>query len=218
VSTALGLFGGTFDPVHFGHLRLALDAAEVFDLAEVIWIPNGRPPHRGAPAASPAQRLAMVNLALAGSSRFRSDDFEVRSGAPSYTVDSLRRYRNACGPMQPLCWILGADAFAELSTWHEWQSLFDLAHIAVGTRAGQEVDVAALPQPLAAQFERRRAAADGPWRAQPAGAILPFAMLPVAVSASQIRRLVAAGRDPAYLLPAEVLDYISAHHLYRNPA
>ena len=128
---ALGLLGGTFDPIHFGHLRLAEEAREQLGLERVRLIPAGQPPHRGAPGGSADERLAMTQLAAAGNTGFEVDDSEVRLAQPSYTVLSLERLRAELGPQRPLVLILGADAFAGLQRWHRWQELFALAHIAV---------------------------------------------------------------------------------------
>lgn len=127
----LGLFGGTFDPVHLGHLRLAEEAREALGLASVRWIPAGQPPHRGAPRLSGAHRLAMVRLAVAGNPAFQVDGAEVESPGPSYTVTTLERLRRELGPEQPLVLLLGADAFAGLPGWHRWQALLGLAHLVV---------------------------------------------------------------------------------------
>ena len=135
----LGIFGGTFDPLHVGHLRLAIEAREALGLGEVRFVPAGNPPLRAAPGTPAADRLAMVERALAGVAGFAVDSAEVRAaadGRPSYTVDSLERLRRALEPDRPLVLLLGADAFARLDAWHRWRDLFDLAHIAVATRAG----------------------------------------------------------------------------------
>ncbi|MBL8481248.1 MAG: nicotinate (nicotinamide) nucleotide adenylyltransferase, partial [Rhodocyclaceae bacterium] len=144
----LGVFGGTFDPVHVGHLRLAEEAAETLQLERVAWIPAGRPPHRGAPATAAAHRLAMVQRAIADNPRFVLDDAEVRADAPSYSVLTLARLRAAHGPERPLVLLLGADAWAGLAGWHRWQEIFELAHIAVASRPGLA------PAQLAPQLER----------------------------------------------------------------
>src|ERR1051326_7407012 len=117
----IGIFGGTFDPVHFGHLRLAQEIAEAIRLAEVRFIPSDTPPHRAAPLVTAAQRFEMVCLATAGNSLFTVDDREVRRSGPGYTFDTLCELRQAAGRTRPLCLLLGADAFLELATWHRWQ-------------------------------------------------------------------------------------------------
>src|SRR5687767_2659000 len=121
MSTApIGILGGTFDPVHYGHLRLAQEIGERLHLAEVRLIPAGTPPHRTAPQVSAAQRLEMVRLAAAGNPLLAVDDREVRRTDPGYTVDTLSEIRREAGATRPVCVLLGADAFLDLATWHRW--------------------------------------------------------------------------------------------------
>ena len=217
-SEPLGIFGGTFDPVHIAHLRLAEEAAEAMGLAAIRWIPAGQPKHREAPQVTPRHRLAMVEHAVAGNPRFVVDAAEVESGEASYTVPTLERLRRELGTHQPLVLLLGADAFAGLPTWHRWQELFGLAHLAIAHRPGFTLENAALPAVLAGEFAARRSADPAALAEAPAGRICTFAMTPLAISATQIRTLLAAGRSPRYLLPPAVIDYIELHHLYRNPS
>lgn len=213
----LGVFGGTFDPIHFGHLRLAQEAIEHLGLQAVRWIPAGQPPHRAAPRVTASHRLDMVRLATAGNPAFSVDAAEVEAAQPSYTVLTLERLRRELGPDQPLVLLVGADAFAGLPTWHRWTELFDLAHLAVSHRPGFPVAAVSLPGELAERYATHRVPdADG-LKARPAGGIVTFAMTQLAISATQIRQLLANGRSPRYLLPASVLDYIDLHQLYRNP-
>ena len=215
LSTApLGIFGGTFDPVHLGHLRLAEEAAEHLGLAGVRWIPAGRPAHRGPPSVAAASRLAMVRLAIAGNPRFSLDDAEVASTQPSYTVPTLERLRGEGEGERPLVLLVGADAFAGLPGWHDWRRLFELAHIAVAHRPGFPIDAAQLPQPLAEIFRERFSPSPAALGSAPAGCIVSFAMTPLAISATQIRALLGEGRSARYLLPDSVLDYIRREHLY----
>ena len=216
MSEPLGLFGGTFDPVHFGHLRLAEEAILHLGLGGVRWMPAGQPPHRGTPQVTAAQRLAMVRLATAGNARFAVDASEVEAGAPSYTVHTLERLRAELGPGQPLVLLVGADAFAGFATWHRWRDILDLAHIAVSHRPGFPVEAASLPEELASQFNNRRQVDAGALKASPGGGITTFAMTQLAISATQIRKLLSNGLSARYLLPDSVLDYIRAHSLYRN--
>ncbi|HQO30556.1 MAG TPA: nicotinate (nicotinamide) nucleotide adenylyltransferase, partial [Accumulibacter sp.] len=148
---ALGIFGGTFDPVHFGHLRLAEEALDALNLAQVRWIPAGRPALRDTPQVSGSERLAMVSLALADNVRFQVDPAEIEAERPSYTVPTLERLRadESIGQQRPLVWLIGADAYARLTEWHRWPALFELAHLAVAHRPGYPVDVSHLPATLA---------------------------------------------------------------------
>ncbi|MDR1994183.1 nicotinate-nucleotide adenylyltransferase [Azonexus sp.] len=216
MSEPLGLFGGTFDPVHFGHLRLAEEAIDQLALGGVRWIPAGQPAHRRPPRVSAGQRLAMVRLAVAGNSGFSVDAAEVEAAVPSYTVPTLERLRAELGADRPLVLLLGADALAGLESWHRWRELFALAHIAVAHRPGFPVTAATLPPALAAELVARQRDDMGGLRAAPAGSIVTFAMTQLAISATQIRQLQAAGRSARYLLPDNVLDYIQTHSLYRN--
>lgn len=214
----LGIFGGTFDPVHVGHLRLAEEAADVLGLARVRWIPAGQPRHREPPHVAAARRLRLVELAVAGNPRFEVDPAEAASGEASYTVPTLQRLRGELGGRRPLVLLLGADAYAGLPGWHRWQELFALAHVAVAQRPGFAVDPAALPAALQAEHARRSVPDNdvAALAASPAGCVLSFPMTPLAVSATQVRGLLAAGRSARYLLPQPVIDYIDLHHLYRS--
>lgn len=217
MSEPLGLFGGTFDPVHFGHLRLAEEAVSHLGLGGVRWIPAGQPLHRGVPQVTSGQRLAMVRLATVGNPAFSLDPSEVEADAPSYTVHTLERLRRELGPEQSLVLLVGADAFAGLTTWHRWRDLFSLAHIAVSHRPGFPVETASLPHDLATEFTDRRLADAAGLNAAPAGRIITFAMTQLAISATQIRKLLSNRLSARYLLPDSVLDYIQTHSLYRNP-
>jgi nicotinate-nucleotide adenylyltransferase len=216
LSEPLGIFGGTFDPVHFGHLRLAEEAIGHLGLGGVRWIPAGQPPHRGAPQVTAQQRLEMVLRSTAGNDRFSVDAGEVEAAARSYTVHTLERLRAELGGDRSLVLLVGADAFAGLTTWHRWRDLFALSHVAVAHRPGFPVEVASLPHELASEFGDRRLADAGGLRAAPAGGIATFVMTQLAISATGIRKLLAAGDSPRYLLPDSVLDYIRLHQLYRD--
>lgn len=216
----LGIFGGTFDPVHCGHLRLAEEAVAQLGLAGVRWIPAGQPKHREPPQVAAVDRLQMVRLALAGDPRFSVDAAEVESGEASYTVPTLERLRAEFGPRRPLVLLLGADAYAGLPTWHRWRELFSLAHIAVTHRPGHAL--AGLPPVLAAEHEHRLMSTPAMLAQTPAGGIVTFAMTPLDVSATQIRTALAAAGLTArtarvsHLLPQAVIDYIDDKHLYQN--
>lgn len=216
MSEPIGLFGGTFDPVHFGHLRLAEESIGHLGLAGVRWIPAGQPPHRGRPQVTAQQRLEMVLRSTAGNARFSVDASEVQAAAPSYTVHTLERLRGELGTGQSLVLLVGADAFAGLTSWHRWRDLFALAHIAVSHRPGFPVEIASLPHELATEFADRRLPDAGGLQVAPAGGIVTFAMTQLAISATQIRKLLANGLSARYLLPDSVLDYIELHQLYKN--
>lgn len=207
-----GVLGGTFDPVHAGHLRLAIEAAEALDLERVHLVPCARPAHRPAPVAAPAQRLALLERALAGQERLLADDRELRRAGPSYTVDTLAALR-AEFPGVHWCLILGADAFAGLAGWRRWERLFDLAHLIVAVRPGTRLR---LRDPLAAALVGRRARNATALRARPAGAVLRLGAPALDISATRIRALLGAGRSARHLLPDACLDLIAAQGLYRT--
>lgn len=210
----LGVFGGTFDPVHFGHLRLAEEAADRLGLARVRWLPAGQPPHRGGPQGAAAHRLAMVRLAVADNPRFEIDAAEVEAETPSYTVVTLERLRTLFGADRPLVLLLGTDAFSALPTWHRWSELLELAHVAVAHRAGAPPHPDQLPAELVREFVARHADDPAALRRAPAGRVVAFPMTPLAISATDIRRMRAEGRSVRYLLPPAVLDYIDRNGLY----
>ena len=212
----IGILGGTFDPVHYGHLRLAEELGETLRADEVRFIPAGTPPHRSAPLVSAAHRLAMVRLATESNPRFRVDDCEVKRAGPGYMVDTLSALRAEAGAMRPLVLIVGADAFLELATWHRWHELFDLAHVAIAHRPGYPVErwTERMPQPLAREYSSRLIQQPLATHLQPAGgiAVIPFTALDI--SATSIRDMLKAGASPRYLLPGAVLDYIASNNLY----
>jgi nicotinate-nucleotide adenylyltransferase len=216
LSEPLGLFGGTFDPVHFGHLRLAEEAIAHLGLEGVRWIPAGQPPHRGAPQVTARQRLDMVLSATDGNPHFSVDASEVEAAVPSYTVHTLQRMRQELGHDQPLVLLVGADAFAGLAGWHCWRDIFQLAHIAVSHRPGFPVEASSLSQALASEFHDRRLPDVSGLKLAPAGGIATFAMTQLAISATQIRKLLTNGLSARYLLPDAVLDYIHLHQLYKS--
>ncbi|NTV94150.1 MAG: nicotinate-nucleotide adenylyltransferase [Thiobacillus sp.] len=212
--TAIGLLGGTFDPIHNGHLRLAEEMAAALGLDEVRILPTGTPPHRGRPHAAAADRLAMAQLAIAGNPRFRLDEHEVHKTEPCYMVDTLTELRAELGDDRPIVLFLGADAFAGLEGWHQWRRLFALCHIAVAERPGYDLSRHLSPV-LAGILATRLTANPADLAASQAGRIFRHAISQLEISASAIRALVAAGRSPRYLLPNAVLDYIDQHRLYR---
>lgn len=211
----IGIFGGTFDPIHFGHLRLAEEMAEALELATVRFIPAGTPPHRIRPRTDAHHRLHMVRVAIAGNPRFVLDDREVDLPLLSYTVETLTSLRDELGSEQPLCLLLGADAFLGLTTWHRWQDLFALAHIAVAHRPGfpQSTWKDAMPEALRAELEARMAHPQDLSGAA-AGLLATRPITALDISATHIRDTLRAARSPRYLLPDAVLDYIQANQLY----
>lgn len=209
----IGIFGGTFDPIHFGHLRLAEEMAEAMGIERVVFIPAGQPPHRGQPQIPSSDRLEMVRRAIAGNPRFTVDAREVASPNPSYSVDTLTALRAELGPQQPLWLLLGADAFLGLPEWHAWRQLFELTNIVVAARpTSPGLQVEHLAEPLKSEVLRRQVADVS--AAGPAGAVLLRQMTPLDISATAIRATLARRGSVRYLLPEAVLNYIYEHQLY----
>jgi nicotinate-nucleotide adenylyltransferase len=208
----LALFGGTFDPIHIGHLSVAWEASELLD-AEVRLMPANVPPHRPPPTASATQRVDMLRAALRGQSRLALDTRELERSGPSYTIDTLEELRREYGE-RPLVLLLGADAFASLRSWHRWRELFDVTHLGVINRPGIE---ACVPVELERAVAARRTDDPGVIRSLPAGKVIELAVTPLEVSATRIRELLAAGRDPRYLLPAGLFDDAALLEPYRAP-
>jgi nicotinate-nucleotide adenylyltransferase len=212
----LGIFGGTFDPVHFGHLRLAEEAIDILDLQGVRWIPAGRPALRDTPRIGPRQRLDMARLAIAGNPRFELDSVEVDTPGPSYTVPTLERLRQpeVCGADRPLVLLAGNDVLAAMTEWYCWERLFELAHVAIAHRPGYPIVPERLQPELAKVFRRRLRQDPEQLRAAPAGNIVTFAMTPLDISATRIRSSLSKGESPRYLLPESVLAHIHEHRFY----
>lgn len=208
----LAIFGGTFDPVHNGHLRAAWEAGEALD-ADVFMVPAKVPPHRAQPVASAARRAAMLRAALAGQPRLRLDLRELERDGPSYTFDTLESVRAEIGVARPLVLLVGADAFAELSSWHRWRGLFDLAHVCVLTRPAQ---IPAMPAALAAAVAPRLTEDVATLRSTPAGCVLNMIVTSLGISATRIRALLAAGREPRWLVPDALLDDAALLGPYRG--
>jgi nicotinate-nucleotide adenylyltransferase len=207
----LAILGGTFDPVHIGHLCVAWETSELLD-AEVCLLPASVPPHRPAPAASAEQRVAMLRAALAGQHRLGLDLRELERDGPSYMVDTLASLRAEHGP-RPLVLLLGADAFVGLPTWHRWEQVLELAHLGVFDRPGFQC---AWPDALDTAVRGRLANPDDDWRGQPAGRVLQLDVTPLDISATRIRSLLASGRSPRYLLPDRMFDVPSLLDAYRR--
>ena len=216
-SRPIGVLGGTFDPIHFAHLRLAEELADGIGLTKVRFIPTGAPPHRGAPRVSGEHRIEMVRLAIAGNPRFEADDREVRRPGVCYTFDTLNELRAELGA-RPLCLLMGSDAFSALTTWHRWEELFDLAHIVIAHRPGFSLQQlqSSLPGPLRKIYLQRLAASTGILRRDRSGAIYASEITALDIAATQIRGLLAGSASARYLVPDAVLDYIETNRLYKE--
>jgi nicotinate-nucleotide adenylyltransferase len=203
----IGIFGGTFDPIHYGHLRSALEMKEAFDLTEVHFIPSATPPHRNQPAASAEQRLQMVALAIQDQDHFLCDARELNRHGFSYMVDTFASLRQDF-PNQPLLLFIGTDAFNQLNSWYQWQRLCDFAHIVVMTRPSVD------SQPLDDFFTEHYTTDKVELTTTLAGKLYFQAVTQLDISATTIRQLIAQQRDPRFLLPDAVIDYITQQQLY----
>lgn len=207
----LALLGGTFDPIHVGHLRAAIEAREALSAEEVRLLPCAVPPHREQPVATPAQRLQMLEAAIVGLPGLRADARELQRSGPSYTYDTLVSVRAEIGERRPLVLIVGADAFAGLPSWHRWRELSDLAHIAVLARP----DAHGLIDPRLEELLASRGSADpGQLARRPAGLVLRLQIPPLPVSSTLIRARMQEGRSVRFLVPDAVLEMIAAQGWY----
>lgn len=206
----IGVFGGTFDPVHYGHLRSAWELLESLSLSQVRFVLCVRPPHREAPATDSGLRLRMLESAIAGEPRFVADTRELERSGPSYTVDTLESLRNDF-PDRPLCLLLGMDAFLGLPQWHRWSEIPDLAHLVVAHRPGWQAPAGGV---LGRLVRDRGAHSPAELHEQPAGRIHVQAVTQLEISASALRRAIAGGRDPKYLMPEPVREMILERNCY----
>ena len=207
----IGILGGTFDPVHYGHLRSALDVQQCLSLDEIRFIPCGEPPHRTKPVAQPLQRLAMVRAAIAGVKGFTVDDRELRRDGPSYMVDTLISLKRDF-KSEALCLILGTDAFNGLAQWHQWQDIFDLANIVVMQRPNITGTVE-LNKRLLVQLKHRIVDADNLKRNQH-GAICFVPVTQLDISATVIRQYWQESKSIKFFLPDSVLTLIQQQNIY----
>lgn len=208
-------YGGTFDPVHNGHLAIAAAARDELDCV-VRLMPAADPPHRAAPGAGAAQRVRMLELAVVDQPGLLVDRRELERQGPSYTIDTLRQLRAELGPDRPLALLVGADSFIGLPYWHEWQALFTYTHFIVAQRPGTPLD-GDLPQALAGEMQGRWADSAEEIRGIPAGKVLWLRQPLHTGSATEVRRLIATGAPWQHLVPAAVARFILAEGLYSGP-
>ncbi len=211
----IGIFGGTFDPVHNGHLRVALDVYQALGLRELRLVPLNVAVHRGQPLAGPEQRRAMCEAAVAGQPGFSVDARELARVGSSYTVDTLTELRADVDNQTPLCLLIGGDAFNDFFNWHRPHRILELAHLVVMRRPGAGMQRDAT---LRGEIESRRARCAAELSAAPAGRIWFQTVTQLDIAATAIRRMLATGLSPRYLLPDAVLALIEREGLYRSPA
>ena len=208
----VGVFGGTFNPVHYGHLRSALELVERLGLEQLRLMPCAVPPHRELPTCSAEHRCAMVELAVAGEPRLLCDARELHRTGKSFSIDSLIELRAELGEQRSLCLVMGCDALLGITGWHRWRELLDWAHIVVIARPGWELPAAG---EVAEWLSSHCLSAASALRQRPAGGILVEELRPLQISSTEIRQMIAAGHSPRYLLPEPVLGYIHRHKLYQ---
>ncbi len=209
-------YGGTFDPVHDGHLAVARHARDRLD-ATIALMPAADPPHRDAPGASAQQRAQMLDLAVAGERGLKVDRRELQRGSRSYSIDTLRGIRAELGPDAPVALLIGADSLLDLPNWKDWRALFELTHFVVAGRAGIALDED-LPEPLDALVAAGWASSVDQLRAVPAGRLLALEQPLQPESATDVRRRIADGESWRDLVPPAVAGYIERHRLYRTGA
>lgn len=198
--------------MHCGHLRLAIELYQDLALSEMRLMPCGVPPHRAAPAASSAQRLAMLEAAIEGERGLVVDQRELQRAGPSYTVDTLLSLRAELGDT-PLCLVMGKDAFLGLHTWHRWRELIGLAHIVMAERPGCDKPIEG---EVAQIFSERRVNSPAQLGTAPAGRILPWPVPVLDISSSRIRALCAAGKSIRYLVPDAVKEIVQSQQIYKQ--
>lgn len=213
MADAVGILGGTFDPFHYGHLRLAIECHEKLNLKNLRLVPLYKPPHRDAPVATAEQRLAMLSLAVRDHGFLQIDDCELQRRGVSYTVDTVKHLRDKAGKI-PLCLLMGRDAFNNLTGWRDWQNLIGYAHIVVVDRPGNSL--ASNEASLAEFIHQHRTNKLDELHAQPASKLFELEIPLLDISATQIRSTIHSGNDPSGLLPEAVMEYIYTHSLYQQ--
>ncbi|TAK78873.1 MAG: nicotinate-nucleotide adenylyltransferase [Gammaproteobacteria bacterium] len=207
---AIGILGGTFDPIHLAHLRMAVELYEALDLAKVHLIPCYQPVHRKNPSASPEDRLAMVKCAIANEPALYADDREIRRQAPSYMIETILELRAEI-PNTPFALIMGIDAFLGFTSWHRWAELLEIVHVIIAHRPNYQLPSTGMIADLLHARLQQEAAFIHENRG---GGILLRPITALEISATDIRKQIAMGRNPRYLLPNSVYDYIKQHGIY----
>ncbi|MGG4607702.1 nicotinate-nucleotide adenylyltransferase [Providencia sp. Me31A] len=214
VSGLQALFGGTFDPIHYGHLRPVEALAKQVGLEKVILLPNHVPPHRPQPEASPLQRLEMVKLAIQDTPLFTIDTRELEKNSPSYTIETLVQLRQEMGATQPLAFIIGQDSLLSINTWHGWERILDNCHLLVCARPGYATQFS---DPIMHAWLSQHQTLDPVRLNQTANGYIFIGNTPlVNISATQIRKKLNTGDSCSELIPDAVLQYIHQQHLYQR--
>jgi len=209
----IAIYGGTFDPVHFGHLRSAIELVEALGLSELRLMPSFKPPHRDRPTTTPVQRLEMLRLAVSNTNSLRIDDREILRQGPSYTIDTLKDLRVEIGEEVGLAMVVGFDAFAKLNTWHRWEELTDVAHLVVMERPG--FPALQCHQTVLDWAENKWLNRLEDLQNAACGRIYRLRLSQLEISASFIRAQIADNKNINFLLPEGVIEYIGSNRLYR---
>jgi nicotinate-nucleotide adenylyltransferase len=206
----IGIFGGTFDPVHIAHLRAAEEFAEALELDRVLMMVSAVPPHREAPRATASQRLKMLEIAVEDNSLLEASDLETRREGPSFTLETIRKVRSDYGGSMPFL-ALGVDAYIEIASWHRPADVLAESHIVVLTRPGFEVD---LVSPVSQWFEGVYRTVEDLHVHESGATLRKIQITPMEVSSSSIRNLIAQDRSIRYLVPQPVFKYIQQNNVY----
>jgi len=209
----IAIFGGTFDPIHFGHLRTALEIYDKCQLAEVHFIPCYQPVHRERPVASPQDRLNMISLAIKDEPVFKVDDCEIKRQGPSYMVDTLETFRANISDQTPLCLIMGIDALLGFAQWHRYDDILKLAHLIIAHRPDYQLpESGTIADLLKSQIKKEINSI----HQNLCGSIILQTVSALEISATQIRKGLEKGKNPRFLLPDSVYEYIKQHGIYRS--
>lgn len=208
---ALGLFGGTFDPIHLGHLHVALSCCNALNLSKIRLIPSAMPLLRQPPLVNPEQRLAMVKMAIEGHPQLEVDDIEIMRDGPSYAIDTVIALRKQL-PDTSLCYIIGVDQFSQFDRWQRWEEFTNYVHLIVTTRSGYKMNL----NKSVSEFLKQQQVTDRLAVTQkPAGGILLQFIVPLSLSATEIRQRILQGKHPEAYLPQAVAHYIQQEQLYK---
>ena len=215
----IGLLGGTFNPIHFGHLRMAQELADALSFSEVRFIPAANPPHKPAPKVTAEHRAAMVRLAIADNPVFTFDDRELHRTGASYTLDTLHSLRDELGDQASLVLLMGSDAFTKFNTWHRWAEIIQLCHIAlvqrpVVTNPNEGAAKSSLPEILETFLHNHYTDNSDDLHTSPAGFVTMQRVTALDISSTEIRCMFQQQRSARYLMPDNVIDYIQTHQLY----
>lgn len=212
---AVGILGGTFNPIHFGHLRMAQELADTLNFDEVRFIPAANPPHKNTPAICAEHRAAMVGLAIADNPAFTFDNRELHRTGASYTIDTLLSLRTELGTQTSMTLFMGSDAFTKFDTWHRWEEIIRFCHIALVQRPQQQTETSRLPKALETFLHNHYTENGDDLHGSPAGFVTMRQVTALDISSTAIREAFQQQHSARYLMPDKVIDYIKTHQLYQ---